>query len=445
MEKLILKPVYLKNSNYEVGSLIFRRFQKKFIETKTHCNILITPTGSGKTLSVLAKLLLKTDSKKGIFIYPTNELIRDQLNSLKILISELGFRPLIISVESFEDFDLDTTNWQTQLFKKLNSNHHQVVLLAINGVSLYEFAEYAKKENSKGKIFSDLINIINTTKVPSILLTNIDTLYLVLKNKYKDNLRILNLIINWRHVVIDEFHLYTDISLVNLIYIITLYYLFIKRNLKEEYSISFLSATPSNTLNLIYESFKDDISIIHSKPFFFNSYGESKNKKYKDIRKQTEINFISKSSFLYNLDDLEFLYKIVDLIIKTPEFNSKETKNKNVRLLILLNTMIFTENFYKFLLNKFKEMNIKIPIARIHGLIPSVNRTRIDEMHGHILIGTRTIEIGVDFDVPFMIFEAFDEATFFQRLGRGGRHNPCVQYCITTPLLINSIQKFIEK
>jgi CRISPR-associated endonuclease/helicase Cas3 len=40
-----------------------------------------------------------------------------------------------------------------------------------------------------------------------------------------------------------------------------------------------------------------------------------------------------------------------------------------------------------------------------------------------LLIGTSTVDIGVDFEVNFLLFESLDEGSFIQRLGRLGRHD----------------------
>ncbi|MBM4459098.1 MAG: type I-D CRISPR-associated helicase Cas3' [Chloroflexi bacterium] len=40
-----------------------------------------------------------------------------------------------------------------------------------------------------------------------------------------------------------------------------------------------------------------------------------------------------------------------------------------------------------------------------------------------LLVGTSTVDVGVDFRINFLIFESRDASTFLQRLGRLGRHN----------------------
>src|SRR5205085_5224722 len=39
-----------------------------------------------------------------------------------------------------------------------------------------------------------------------------------------------------------------------------------------------------------------------------------------------------------------------------------------------------------------------------------------------ILVGTSTVDIGVDFRINYLIFEAFNAGSFLQRFGRLGRH-----------------------
>ena len=64
-------------------------------------------------------------------------------------------------------------------------------------------------------------------------------------------------------------------------------------------------------------------------------------------------------------------------------------------------------------------------VYQLHGFIPRQARQNIGEIKNSILIGTSAIEVGIDFDVPFLVVEAHDVGSFLQRFGRGGRHNPC--------------------
>src|SRR5690242_16775964 len=45
-----------------------------------------------------------------------------------------------------------------------------------------------------------------------------------------------------------------------------------------------------------------------------------------------------------------------------------------------------------------------------------------------ILVGTSTVDIGVDFRINYLIFEAFNGGSFLQRFGRLGRHEGFPEY-----------------
>jgi len=49
-------------------------------------------------------------------------------------------------------------------------------------------------------------------------------------------------------------------------------------------------------------------------------------------------------------------------------------------------------------------------------------RTRQASYQADLLIGTSTVDVGVDFRINFLVFEALNAGTFLQRLGRLGRH-----------------------
>jgi len=74
------------------------------------------------------------------------------------------------------------------------------------------------------------------------------------------------------------------------------------------------------------------------------------------------------------------------------------------------------------ILNKVK------PIFEKHGLSAELNtgltgRSRRKASYAaDLLIGTSTVDVGVDFQINFLIFESRDLGTFLQRLGRLGRH-----------------------
>ena len=56
-----------------------------------------------------------------------------------------------------------------------------------------------------------------------------------------------------------------------------------------------------------------------------------------------------------------------------------------------------------------------------------------DPLDADLVIGTSTVDVGVDFRINFLIFEALDAGTWVQRLGRLGRHKEYTQGGQTLP------------
>ena len=69
------------------------------------------------------------------------------------------------------------------------------------------------------------------------------------------------------------------------------------------------------------------------------------------------------------------------------------------------------------------------PIFADHGLSVASNtgfdatERRRTSYQADLLVGTSTIDVGVDFRINFLLFESRDAGTFLQRLGRLGRHD----------------------
>jgi CRISPR-associated endonuclease/helicase Cas3 len=69
------------------------------------------------------------------------------------------------------------------------------------------------------------------------------------------------------------------------------------------------------------------------------------------------------------------------------------------------------------------------PVLAQHHLVVGENtgltsrRLRADSYAADLLIGTSTVDVGVDFQINFLIFESRDAGSFLQRLGRLGRHS----------------------
>jgi len=57
------------------------------------------------------------------------------------------------------------------------------------------------------------------------------------------------------------------------------------------------------------------------------------------------------------------------------------------------------------------------------AIIRGLSAKDVRNIEGKLLaIGTSAIEVGIDFKCDYLIFEAFEAASFMQRFGRVGRH-----------------------
>ncbi|HEY9628216.1 MAG TPA: type I-D CRISPR-associated helicase Cas3' [Coleofasciculaceae cyanobacterium] len=75
------------------------------------------------------------------------------------------------------------------------------------------------------------------------------------------------------------------------------------------------------------------------------------------------------------------------------------------------------------------------PLFALHGLtvLPNTSLTGESERarsvaDADLLLGTSTIDVGVDFKINFLVFEAADAGNFIQRFGRLGRHQGFAVY-----------------
>lgn len=73
----------------------------------------------------------------------------------------------------------------------------------------------------------------------------------------------------------------------------------------------------------------------------------------------------------------------------------------------------------------------RLTVADNTGLTSSAGRAASYE--ADLLIGTSTVDVGVDFNINFLLFESLNAGTFLQRLGRLGRHSHYIRAGQTYP------------
>ncbi|MEM2145002.1 MAG: type I-D CRISPR-associated helicase Cas3' [Candidatus Jordarchaeaceae archaeon] len=406
--KLEIPEVRATSSSESIGSFKLMEHQLRVYNSSSKFIIQNVPTSGGKTLAALLNVL--KNGQNAVFIYPTNALLYDQIRSLKRSIEHCGYSAKILGEESIEAKD--------------------ICILPVSGELLDKKSLEYGKRISHGEVIKKLMAEAQGNRI--IMLTNPDILFLIVKGEFRTPLSVFKefIIGNFKTLVLDEFHLYHSYSLANLIFLLS----FLKKKIQKIIvSSATITNDENNTWNLLSELYGNPEIITPS---------DAKDGESRIIRHKTDLTIRgipSGSPYLFYPEDVKFLVNAV---------NDLYTRHKNdqsrVKVLIILNSVVFVEQVRQELENIFDE-DIITPI---HGLIPKRARLKPSEF-SDIVIGTSAIEVGVDFDTASLIFEANNASSFIQRLGRGARHTSCETLALvpleTLPVLRNELGKKNEE
>jgi CRISPR-associated helicase Cas3 len=346
--------------------------QAEALESDEKLIIVNAPTSSGKTLAMLARFLCTHDH--AIFVYPTNELIVDQANGISELLAKLGVKSVVIPMEE------DNTQY--------GEIEGDIIIAVVNGESLEGLCR------TKGESIRLIFQKADERRL--LMLTNLDTLLLLFKMRYFGGRYLLSEFLHRKYslLAIDELHTYWGVSLANLFNLVWL--------LRDVFpQIMMSSATISDSIKPFTSVFKDRFRII--KPPTTNNENDSR-----QIRHTIRLKIVPIENILSS--DLD-LHKVIAEIENLFDQSSKS----KIDTLVIVNSVIFAEK----LANALEARYGKGMVGRIHGLVPHAYRKR-----GLITVATSAVEVGVDFDVEHLVFEATNMASFVQRLGRCGRHRP---------------------
>ncbi|MBM3236072.1 type I-D CRISPR-associated helicase Cas3' [Candidatus Poribacteria bacterium] len=328
-------------------------------------------TGDGKSLAAYLPVLLYDQAI--LAMYPTNELISDQQRQIE--------------------------NYQ-ELFKT------KIPQDMMYSDRLYELrADFDLR--SQGKAVDQL------TWTNPILLTNPDIFNLIANFKYlRENQNpdaLLHRVIErYDLFLFDEFHIYSATEVVSVLTSL-LYVLEQTRNLPYRKKFIFLSATPSPMLLKCLEEAGVKYQVIegcyaHEEPF--------PKEEWQSISAQIDLHFHS-----VGRKTEEWIEQNYPLIAEWFATHS------NSRGAIIVNSVALAKRIVAF----FKErqqandfpQNLKI--GENTGLTGMAEK-RFALLESDLLVGTSTVDVGVDFKINFLVFEALDAGTWIQRLGRLGRH-----------------------
>ncbi|MEG4114958.1 MULTISPECIES: type I-D CRISPR-associated helicase Cas3' [unclassified Microcoleus] len=333
-------------------------------------------TGDGKSLA--AFLAAVTNRTYTLAMYPTNELARDQEKQVR------GYKAQ---------------------FKPENDPQ----IYRLNAAILEDFI-------TTNKLSSKLAGLCDRADNSEILLTNPDIFHYIHDFRYLrrnqkgqgDNADRLFAKIDdsYELFVFDEFHIFSSPQIASVINAILL----IKHTVPGK-KFLFLSATPNDLLEEFLSKAGLKYRIIN--PVKQGGYQFSAGDNWRQISYPINLSFPQKlepnlrSSYNWIVENAE------TTILK---FFQDNPESKGA---IILNSIAAV----KTLVPKFKAIfePLGLKIRENTGLTGETEKSKSVE-DADLLLGTSTIDVGVDFRINFLVFEAADAGNFIQRFGRLGRH-----------------------
>ncbi len=334
-------------------------------------------TGDGKSLAAYLEVLQGECSAIGL--YPTNELARDQ--------------------------EIQTKNYIAQ-FKPTNDPR----VVRVSGAELEIYAENEGLKKSAA--------IATRTSQSEVLLTNPDIFHYLHRGAYitpddsPDKL--------WGRIdkdfdlfIFDEFHVFSAPQIASVINTMLLIHCTNRRK-----KFLFLSATPDEQLiqRLRQAGFRCQvINPIEKGKYQFPDTLEQQQQlqsaNWRQVARSIQLSFVALDSSPKASE--AWLKENANLIASHFE------QHLGSKGAIILNSIAAIKRLTPFFQKLLQPLGLTV--GENTGL--SGRETREQSLAADLVLGTSTIDVGVDFKINFLIFESSDAGNFIQRLGRLGRHD----------------------
>ncbi|MFM5994823.1 MAG: type I-D CRISPR-associated helicase Cas3' [Dolichospermum sp.] len=334
-------------------------------------------TGDGKSLAAYLQVL--QGEFYAIGLYPTNELARDQESQIQ------GY------------IDIFQPENQPRIFR-------------LSGADLEIYAE-----NESLKKSAALLTITNQREV---ILTNPDIFHYLHRGAYiisgdsPDKL--------WNKIdkefdvfIFDEFHVFAAPQIASIINTMLLINCTNRRK-----KFLFLSATPDqdliNRLEIAGFRCKQIDPLAENKYQFPDNIEQEtqiENQGWRQIAREITLNFMP----------LEPSFKAAETWLKSNSniIISQFQQYPGSKGAIILNSIASVKRLTPFFQQLLQPYNLTV--GENTGL--SSKGEKELSLAADLVLGTSTIDVGVDFKINFLIFESSDSGNFIQRLGRLGRHD----------------------
>ncbi len=392
---LRILPVYSQYySDRQIGDMQLLKHQVETLEAFRDHDVDVifntAMTGDGKSLA--AYLPAFQEQRHVIAMYPTNELIRDQHQALP----------------SYEQrLDIRLPHNDTMFGAKITQ---------------------LMREHDAVERLEEVRKLIRHNP---ILLTNPDLVHLMMSLQYGWGHRRKELPyelgVQFDYLLCDEFHVFAIpqiISVTNMLgYLATLY----QHRPTDRKKFLFLSATP----NALFDKLLERGGLRYRR--IKGSYRSSEQEGYRRILQpcELELHEIGQERRTEQWIE-EHLDEIRDFFHTYP--TSKGA--------ILVNSVATARRLVALLKERLERPH-GISIGENTGLTDPEERRRSFEKT--ILVGTSTVDIGVDFRINYLIFEAYGAGSFIQRFGRLGRHEgyPVYRACALVPRFV--LERFAQQ
>ncbi len=376
--RLHILPVYSAehpDPKYHIGSTRLLKHQvatwDAFHNPDVDVIVNTAMTGDGKSLA--AYLPVFKENKRVIAMYPTNELIKDQFYALP--------------------------GYEKRLDIHLSRN------ATMYGAEISRFMEERDIEKRLEAVRSLL-------KYNPVLLTNPDLVHLIMSHQYGwDYLRKelpAQLAASFDYFVFDEFHVFgvpQIISVMNMLGYLNVAY---QDKLEDRKKFVFLSATPNQLMDDLLNR-----SGLRTKKIE-GSYVSEPLDGYYNILQGCELELYKSSQENSQGSPMEAW--VEEHLQEMLDFFEQYPKSKAA---ILVYSVATARRLYARLKDFFERQH-NISVGENTGL--TYREERRAALEKQILVGTSTVDIGIDFRINYLVFEAYNAGSFLQRFGRLGRH-----------------------
>ena len=375
MKRVRVLPTWSKLSEHCSGMRVHQELCLAALDDGAQVIINTAMTGDGKTRAGL--LVAGKIGGRVLAIYPTRELMQDQQRALSSSSKAMNIMP----------------EWQWRV---------------LNAETLDELQEEAREVNrevSRAGLVREQLMRRNTH-----LISSPDLIHMISSGDYapRDNAGLQDLLLGQvQTLIVDEFHLYDEMQVHKVLLFIAQ-----ARAVNPGMVTLLLSATAKPEVSERLQNMGLKTQIIEGQyAHQEKSPGEGQ---WQMILQGVTLHLpeeaqIGANSSASATDWVQSFAPELERMLRLP--GSKG--------LIVMNSLREAGLAYEALQNR------PISLGRITGLTPRQERTRarkdVSEGGDQLIIATSTVDVGVDFELSALAFQAWDSAAFIQRLGRLGR------------------------